>query len=109
MDGWGTNSGVAIAVVTHTLLSTILLVDAFLTYRCLFSGWFDCDIHVEAFTVIPSGCPLMILLTGQCWVCSGLISYYCLPGKEPRWFDQVAKSPNTLKVSKAVKRRIRVS
>ena len=52
----GTNSGVAITVETHTLLLTILLVDDFLTYLCLFSGWFDFDIHVEAFTMIPSGC-----------------------------------------------------
>ena len=82
----GTNSGVAITVETHTLLLTILLVDDFLTYLCLFSGWFDFDIHVEAFTVIPSGCHSLNLLTGQYWIFSGLISYYFLPGKEPCWF-----------------------
>ena len=64
MGCWGANSGVAITVGTPTELTTILLVDAFLTYHCLLSGWFDLDIHVEAFTVIPSGCHLMDLLTG---------------------------------------------
>lgn len=61
----GANSGVAFLVGTHTLSSTILLVAHDLTYCSLFSGWFDFDIHVEAFTVISSGCHLMDLLTGQ--------------------------------------------
>ena len=101
MGCWGANRGVAILVGTHTLLTSILLVDDFLTYHCLFSGWFDFDIHVEAFMAIPSGCHLMDVLTGQYWTLFILFFHSLFPhSKEPRWFGQDAKSPNTLKVSR---------